>query len=105
MTGPYRCRAAAQAVAPESDRPLITVPKSLDPTRQVPMSTTANPTADASPGTAKKSFNLAGLQRLGRRALRPTAALPAAGLLLRLGQPDMLGRFSALKTVANVIAA
>ncbi|HEY4603511.1 MAG TPA: PTS transporter subunit EIIC [Blastococcus sp.] len=35
----------------------------------------------------------------------PIAALPAAGLLLRLGQADMLGRFSPLETVANVIAA
>ena len=69
------------------------------------MSTTVNPTADASSGTAKKGFNLAGLQRLGRSLMLPIAALPAAGLLLRLGQADMLGRFSPLKTVANVIAA
>jgi PTS system N-acetylglucosamine-specific IIC component len=62
-------------------------------------------TADASPGTAKKGFNLAGLQRLGRSLMLPIAALPAAGLLLRLGQADMLGRFSPLETVANVIAA
>jgi PTS system N-acetylglucosamine-specific IIC component len=69
------------------------------------MSTTVNPTADASPGTAKKGFNLAGLQRLGRSLMLPIAALPAAGLLLRLGQADMLGRFSPLNTVANVMAA
>jgi PTS system N-acetylglucosamine-specific IIC component len=69
------------------------------------MSTTDNPTADASPGTAKRGMNLAGLQRLGRSLMLPIAALPAAGLLLRLGQADMLGRFSPLKTVANVIAA
>src|SRR3954463_1631229 len=35
----------------------------------------------------------------------PIAALPAAGLLLRLGQAEMLGRFSPMETVANVIAA
>src|SRR3954468_18561698 len=68
------------------------------------MSTTVT-TADSSPGTGKKRLNLAGLQRLGRSLMLPIAALPAAGLLLRLGQADMLGRFSAPKTVANVIAA
>ena len=31
------------------------------------------------------------------------AVLPAAGLLLRLGQDDLLGRFDSLKTVAAVI--
>jgi PTS system N-acetylglucosamine-specific IIC component len=35
----------------------------------------------------------------------PIAALPAAGLLLRLGQDDLLGRFAALKSVASVISA
>jgi PTS system N-acetylglucosamine-specific IIC component len=35
----------------------------------------------------------------------PIAALPAAGLLLRLGQDDLLGRFARLKTVAAVFAA
>jgi PTS system N-acetylglucosamine-specific IIC component len=69
------------------------------------MSTTVNPTADATPGTGKRRMNLAGLQRLGRSLMLPIAALPAAGLLLRLGQPDMIGRFSPLKTVADVIAA
>nr|WP_115329531.1 PTS transporter subunit EIIC [Tsukamurella paurometabola] len=33
----------------------------------------------------------------------PIAVLPAAGLLLRLGQDDMLGRFDSMKTVAAVI--
>jgi N-acetylglucosamine PTS system EIICBA or EIICB component len=69
------------------------------------MSTTVNPTADASPGTPKRRVGLAGAQRLGRSLMLPIAALPAAGLLLRLGQADMLGRFSPLETVANVIAA
>ncbi|MGY1843269.1 PTS transporter subunit EIIC [Modestobacter sp. SYSU DS0875] len=48
---------------------------------------------------------LGGLQRLGRSLMLPIAALPAAGILLRLGQEDMLGRFSALETVAAVLAA
>lgn len=48
---------------------------------------------------------LGGLQRLGRSLMLPIAALPAAGLLLRLGQDDLLGRFSALEDVAAVLAA
>ena len=31
------------------------------------------------------------LQRLGRSLMLPIAALPVAAILLRLGQPDMLG--------------
>src|SRR4051812_7850399 len=34
---------------------------------------------------------LAQLQRIGRSLMLPIASLPAAALLLRLGQPDMLG--------------
>jgi N-acetylglucosamine PTS system EIICBA or EIICB component len=68
------------------------------------MSSTANSTADATTGSRRRP-GLAGLQRLGRSLMLPIAALPAAGLLLRLGQDDMLGRFSALGTVADVIAA
>ncbi|OKO92563.1 PTS system, N-acetylglucosamine-specific IIA component [Geobacillus proteiniphilus] len=30
------------------------------------------------------------LQRLGKALMLPIAVLPAAGLLLRLGQPDLL---------------
>src|SRR5215831_20167785 len=32
-----------------------------------------------------------GLQRLGRALMLPIAVLPVAGMLLRLGQPDLLG--------------
>ena len=53
----------------------------------------------------KERRGLAGLQRLGRSLMLPIAALPAAGLLLRLGQDDLLGRFSSLETVAAVLAA
>ncbi|MEU7525526.1 PTS transporter subunit EIIC [Saccharothrix sp. NPDC042600] len=35
---------------------------------------------------------LAGLQRFGRSLMLPIAVLPAAGLLLRLGQDDLLGK-------------
>ncbi|MBP2337851.1 PTS system N-acetylglucosamine-specific IIC component [Saccharothrix coeruleofusca] len=35
---------------------------------------------------------LAGLQRFGRSLMLPIAALPVAGLLLRLGQADILGK-------------
>ncbi|WP_431190312.1 PTS transporter subunit EIIC [Janibacter cremeus] len=39
----------------------------------------------------RKKMNLAPLQKFGRSLMLPIAALPAAALLLRLGQPDMLG--------------
>ena len=69
------------------------------------MSASVNPTADATTDAPRRRAGLAGLQRLGRSLMLPIAALPAAGLLLRLGQDDLLGRFSALGTVADVIAA
>ncbi len=47
----------------------------------------------------------AGLQRLGRSLMLPIAVLPAAGILLRIGQDDLLGRFSALESTASVISA
>ena len=37
----------------------------------------------------KRAF--AGVQQLGRALMLPIAVLPIAGLLLRLGQPDLLG--------------
>ena len=55
------------------------------------------------------------LQRLGRSLMLPIAALPVAAILLRLGQPDMLGagttglalgaRWPFLEPVADVLAA
>jgi PTS system N-acetylglucosamine-specific IIC component len=53
----------------------------------------------------RKGKKLAGLQRFGRSLMLPIAALPAAGLLLRLGQDDMLGRWDATADVAKVFAA
>ncbi|WP_306362126.1 PTS transporter subunit EIIC [Nocardia sp. CC227C] len=52
----------------------------------------------------RKKLDLSGLQKLGRSLMLPIATLPAAGLLLRLGQDDMLGRFSPLESVAAVLA-
>ncbi|RZQ65605.1 PTS transporter subunit EIIC [Amycolatopsis suaedae] len=43
-------------------------------------------------GAKGKGKGLAGLQRFGRSLMLPIAALPAAGLLSRLGQDDLLGK-------------
>ena len=48
-------------------------------------------TAEAPAGATKARFNLAPLQKFGRSLMLPIAALPVAALLLRLGQPDLLG--------------
>src|SRR6476660_1827737 len=45
-------------------------------------------------GKKKAGFRIPGfaqLQRLGKSLMLPIALLPAAGILLRLGQPDLLG--------------
>ena len=41
------------------------------------------------PGLGTKAFAV--LQRVGKSLMLPIAVLPAAGILLRLGQPDLLG--------------
>jgi PTS system N-acetylglucosamine-specific IIC component len=56
-------------------------------------------------GTGRRIPGLAQLQRVGRSLMLPIAALPAAGLLLRLGQPDMLGSIDGFATGASIIAA
>ncbi|WP_236791275.1 PTS transporter subunit EIIC [Amycolatopsis sp. GM8] len=56
-------------------------------------------------GTTGRGRGVAGLQRFGRSLMLPIATLPAAGLLLRLGQDDLLGRWDATKKVAAVLAA
>ena len=61
--------------------------------------------APAAAAPAKNRLGLVGLQRLGRSLMLPIAALPAAGLLLRLGQDDLLGAVPGLHQVAAVIAA
>jgi len=45
----------------------------------------------ASSGSLRSRVNLAPIQKFGRSLMLPIAALPAAALLLRLGQPDLLG--------------
>src|SRR5579864_1395999 len=40
--------------------------------------------------TVPRRFSVAALQPLGRALMLPIAVLPVAGLLLRLGQPDLL---------------
>src|ERR1700760_4454264 len=63
------------------------------PDRSVPvvggaMSSTA---ATVSTGTTRRGTAFAVLQRVGRSLMMPIAVLPAAAILLRLGQDDMLG--------------
>lgn len=48
---------------------------------------------------------LAVLQRIGLSLLLPIAVLPAASLLLRFGQDDLLGRFESISGLASVLAA
>lgn len=55
--------------------------------------TTDTPTGD-SPGKKRGGLRIPGfaqLQRLGKSLMLPIALLPAAGILLRLGQEDLLG--------------
>lgn len=47
---------------------------------------------------AKRNKILSFLQKLGKSLMTPVAALPAAGLMLRLGQPDVWKHVSALPT-------
>ena len=52
----------------------------------------------ASGAQVKSGLNIPGfaqLQRLGKSLMLPIAVLPAAGILLRLGQDDLLGRIKA----------
>ncbi|WP_340561242.1 PTS transporter subunit EIIC [Streptomyces sp. GSL17-111] len=46
---------------------------------------------DAKPRRGWRQATLGSLQKLGRSLQLPVAALPAAGLILRIGQPDVLG--------------
>jgi PTS system N-acetylglucosamine-specific IIC component len=56
--------------------------------------------------TEKRRLNLAPLQKFGRSLMLPIAALPVAALLLRLGQPDLLGADGlGWESVAAVIGA
>lgn len=65
--------------------------------------TTASTTQDSS---KPKGRSLAGLQKFGRSLMLPIAALPAAAVLQRLGQDDLLGKQGlGLVSVAPIIAA
>ena len=70
------------------------------------MTTVAEPTR-----TKRGVPGFAQLQRVGRSLMLPIASLPAAALLLRLGQPDMLGAdgvagtFAWMQPVADVLNA
>ncbi|WP_017575201.1 PTS transporter subunit EIIC [Nocardiopsis kunsanensis] len=67
----------------------------------------------AAPKTKRSSKSLAVLQRFGLSMMMPIAVLPAAALLLRLGQPDLLGTDGVagwpgmgwMETVSGVIGA
>ncbi|MCM2419582.1 MULTISPECIES: PTS transporter subunit EIIC [unclassified Streptomyces] len=48
-------------------------------------------TATAAPAKKRGSGLFSGLQKVGRSLQLPIAVLPAAGILLRLGQPDVFG--------------
>jgi N-acetylglucosamine PTS system EIICBA or EIICB component len=48
-------------------------------------------TQDATPSGGRNMFGLAVAQRIGRSLMLPIAVLPAAALLLRLGQADLVG--------------
>ncbi|AOW94838.1 PTS N-acetylglucosamine transporter subunit IIBC [Rhodococcus sp. WMMA185] len=67
------------------------------------MTVVDTPQEEKAPKKESKAF--AGLQRLGRSLMLPIAVLPAAGILLRLGQDDLLGRFDSLHSAATVISA
>lgn len=65
--------------------------------------TTSDPTVETS---QRKRVNLAPIQKFGTSLMLPIAALPVAALLLRLGQPDLLGADGAgWDNVAAVIGA
>ncbi|MDQ4504210.1 PTS transporter subunit EIIC [Sinomonas sp. ASV322] len=53
----------------------------------------------------KPNAVFATLQRLGRTLMLPIAVLPAAGILLRLGQADLLGAIPGFSAGAAVISA
>ncbi|MEW1977204.1 PTS transporter subunit EIIC [Kocuria palustris] len=71
---------------------------------------TVDPTAAAGDGAAqsapekKPSRAMQQLQRFGRSLMLPIAALPAASILLRLGQDDMIGRFDSSELLLAVAA-
>ena len=55
----------------------------------------ATKASGAQPKSGRRIPGFAQLQRLGKSLMLPIAVLPAAGILLRLGQDDLLGRINA----------
>lgn len=51
-------------------------------------------TATVATGGGRRAAGLATIQKIGRSLMLPIAVLPAAGLLLRLGQDDLLGQYN-----------
>src|SRR5699024_9193874 len=99
---PGRPLPAAHVVEPGGDR------SAGRPTGRECSVTTANGPKDV-PGDkpGRKKLTIAPLQKFGRALMLPIAVLPAAGLLVRLGQPDILGeaRLGSTKVAAVVGAA
>jgi PTS system N-acetylglucosamine-specific IIC component len=63
-------------------------------------------TAEGAKSSKRQGKGLAGLQRFGRSLMLPIATLPAAGLLSRLGQDDLLGKDGlGWDKVASVVGA
>jgi PTS system N-acetylglucosamine-specific IIC component len=56
------------------------------------MSTATTPETPAKPAKKRGSGLFQGMQKIGRSLQLPVAVLPAAGILNRLGQPDVFGK-------------
>ena len=69
------------------------------------MSTAATTDVPEKKTPKKQSRFFANAQRLGRSLLLPIAVMPAAGILNRIGQPDLLGAIPGFGTGASVIGA
>ncbi|WP_439693541.1 PTS transporter subunit EIIC [Curtobacterium sp. SP.BCo] len=69
------------------------------------MSTTTATDVPEKKKPKKQSKLFAQAQRLGRSLLLPIAVMPAAGILLRIGQPDLLGAIPGFGQWAGVISA
>ncbi|MCH0563793.1 MULTISPECIES: PTS transporter subunit EIIC [unclassified Streptomyces] len=61
-------------------------------------------TASAAPAKKRGSGLFQGLQKVGRSLQLPIAVLPAAGILMRLGQPDVQEKLHLPQNVAKVFA-
>ncbi|SDG64002.1 PTS system, N-acetylglucosamine-specific IIC component [Sinosporangium album] len=69
------------------------------------MSSPSSAGADLPTTTSSFAVGLAVLSRIGRSLMLPIAALPGAALLMRLGEPDLLGRWDVpwLDQVAKIM--